>query len=175
MPSGAVLAFEDRCRLLLSRGEGDRTAVWLMCNPSTADAVADDPTIRRCLRFSAGANCDRLLVVNLWAWRATHPAALWGVLDRGDYTADMHAANMATFLMVGAQADVIFVAFGAGPWRRHRAVVDEALVALLAAAPDEVVPHCLGLTQDGAPLHPLARGKLAVRDDAQPFEWPYPY
>lgn len=103
------------------------------------------------------------------------PAALWAALQRGDYTPEMHRANLDALTMAGAQADVIFVAFGAEPWRRYRPAIDEALNALLAGAPEYLVPDCLGVTADGAPLHPLARGKLAVRNDAQPFEWPYPY
>lgn len=45
--------------------------------------------------------------------------------------------------------------------------------ALRAWLPDDGrVPLCLGLTPDGAPLHPLARGKFAVRNDCEPFDWP---
>lgn len=146
-----------------------------MCNPSTADARLDDPTIRRCRHFSAKVACDRFLVVDVWAWRATMPQALWAALQRGDYTDEMRAANRDALTMAGAQADVIFVAFGAEPWRRFRPSVGRALDALLAGAPDGLVPYCLGVTADGAPLRPLARGKLAVRNDAEPFEWPYAY
>lgn len=172
---GAVFGFGGRCRLLLERetllGPG-QTAGWLMCNPSTADSTSDDPTLRRVRHFSTRHGCDRVLVGNVWAWCATQPADLWGALPRGDYTPAMHSANLDALAAIGAQCDVLFVAFGAEPWRQHRRAVLEALRALWSAAPDWVVPVCLGMTRDGAPLHPLARGKLAVRNDAASFDWP---
>ncbi len=35
-------------------------AVFVMLNPSTADAFADDPTIRRCLAFARREGCGGL-------------------------------------------------------------------------------------------------------------------
>lgn len=172
MKRGAVLAFDDRCRLLLERGEGERTAAWLMCNPSKADALVDDPTAGRVVHHSARVNCSRVLVGNVWALRATDPADLWAALARGEYTDEMHRANLDILTAIGAQADVVFVAFGAAPWRKHRDAVYEALRALMVGADEAIVPDCLGVTPDGAPLHPLARGKFAVRNDCQIFEWP---
>ena len=49
---------------------------FVMLNPSTADADADDPTIRKCIGFAKRANCGGINVVNLFAFRATDPADL---------------------------------------------------------------------------------------------------
>ena len=38
--------------LLIRRWESAPPLVWVMLNPSTAGAFADDPTIRRCVRFA---------------------------------------------------------------------------------------------------------------------------
>lgn len=137
-----------------------------MANPSTADATLDDPTIRRVRHFSAKVACGRFLVVNVWGWRATQPSDLWAALQRGEYTEAMRSANLDAIAAAGAQADALFVAFGAEPWRKHRAAVDDAVRALVWSN-DCLVPDCLGLTRDGAPRHPLY-----VANDCQPFEWP---
>ena len=42
-------------------------------NPSTADATNDDPTIRRCVRFATDWGFGGLVMVNLFAYRATDP------------------------------------------------------------------------------------------------------
>ncbi len=47
--------------------------VWVMLNPSTADHVHDDPTIRRCMGFARAWGYGGIAVVNLYAWRATDP------------------------------------------------------------------------------------------------------
>lgn len=172
MPDSAILAFGGKCRLQLERGEGERCAVWLLCNPSTADASRDDPTVRRMRHFSARVNCPRFIVTNVWAWRATDPADLWRALAVGLYTPAMHSANLDAIAAAASQADALFVAFGAEPWRKHPAAIEQAMRAALSAMPDWLVPDCLGVTADGAPLHPLARGKFAVRNDAPIFEWP---
>ncbi len=50
-------------------------------NPSTADADTDDPTLRRCVDFAKQWGCGSLLLVNLFALRATDPRALTTVPD----------------------------------------------------------------------------------------------
>lgn len=57
--------------------------LWCMLNPSTADAQTDDATIRRCVGFSNEWGFGRLIVVNLYAYRATDPSELDG-LDAAD-------------------------------------------------------------------------------------------
>lgn len=46
---------------------------YVMCNPSTADDVIDDPTIRRCIGFAKREGLAGIVVRNLWAYRATIP------------------------------------------------------------------------------------------------------
>lgn len=53
------------------------TVMFVMLNPSTADSRQDDPTIRRCLRFSTTWGFDELIVTNLYALRSTDPTLLW--------------------------------------------------------------------------------------------------
>ena len=55
--------------------------VWVMLNPSTADASTDDATIRRVLRFSDDWDYGSVRVVNLFAYRSTQPRLLWTLDD----------------------------------------------------------------------------------------------
>jgi hypothetical protein len=77
-PGWADLSPCGTYRYLLGRrvGDGQRAALFVMLNPSTADASDDDPTIRRCRRFARREGCGLLEVVNLFAYRATDPVAL---------------------------------------------------------------------------------------------------
>ncbi len=59
-------------RYSLSRQWGDeKPAIFIMLNPSTANACEDDQTIRKCVRFAKLWQCGGLVVVNLFAHRAT--------------------------------------------------------------------------------------------------------
>lgn len=47
--------------------------MFLMLNPSTADANENDPTIRRCMGFAKSWGYGGLLVGNLFQYRSTNP------------------------------------------------------------------------------------------------------
>ena len=47
-----------------------------MLNPSTADHLQDDPTIRRCIGFAQELGYGSLIIGNLFAYRATYPRDL---------------------------------------------------------------------------------------------------
>lgn len=73
--SGAVISDDGKYRYLLWRDwEITRPLVtWIMYNPSTAGAVVNDPTIRRCIGLSAAQGFGGIEVVNLYAYRVTNP------------------------------------------------------------------------------------------------------
>lgn len=89
----ALLSPDGRYRYVLEREwdpEGS-SVCWVMLNPSTADADVDDPTVRRCLRFTrrwAASDPElgigRMTVVNLFARRSTSPEALLDFQSGGD-------------------------------------------------------------------------------------------
>ena len=51
----------------------DFQAVFVGLNPSTADESNDDPTIRRCIGFAKDWGFGGILMLNLFAFRATKP------------------------------------------------------------------------------------------------------
>lgn len=55
----------------LPNHDGKGVVLWVMLNPSTADATADDPTIRKVVGFSSNWGFAVARVVNLYALRST--------------------------------------------------------------------------------------------------------
>ena len=128
-----------------SRDTGDGLVTWIMLNPSTADAEQDDPTIRRCLGFAATWGKRQVVILNIFALRATDPAKL---LHAADPVGPENDAALA-------KADGLIVcAWGAAWAERSRRV-------RLSLASAGLVLHHLGLTKHGHPKHPLyLRGDL---------------
>jgi hypothetical protein len=118
-------------------------ALFVMLNPSTADAELDDPTIRRCRGFARTWGCAGLAVANLYALRSTDPAALWWHLDPVGPENDQHLAALAREF-----GDVV-CAWGANA-KPERVSAFLALVREAGAR-----TWCLGVTKSGAPRHPL--------------------
>jgi hypothetical protein len=173
----AILAFPDaagepQARLLLERGGGPFSVAWLMCNPSLADDMVDDPTAKRVVRHSRNAGYGRSLVGNIWPLRTPYPPVLWERLAAGAYTAEMRDANLDMLAAIGAQASLVVVAFGATPGRQHLAAVREAVGTITLGRGRPL--YCLGTTSDGWPLHPLARGRMAIRNDTPLRRWEWP-
>jgi hypothetical protein len=119
-------------------------ALFLMLNPSTADAELDDPTIRRCRGFARTWGNSGIVVANLYALRSTDPAGLWSHPDPVGPDNDAHLAAQMTLY------PNVVCAWGANA-RPDRIA---AFRALLLDHPD-VHLFCLGITKSGAPRHPL--------------------
>ena len=132
---------------------GEGTVLFVMLNPSTADAEMDDPTVRRCMGFARRWGFQGLVVGNLFAWRATDPRELQRASDPVGPENDRHLAEMS------GGADVTIVAWGAHDVQRGRA---SDVLGLLKGS----VEH-LGLTKQGHPRHPLY-----LRADAARREMP---
>lgn len=138
-----------------------RIALFVMLNPSTADALADDPTIRRCLGFARRERCGRLEVVNLYAFRATDPADLATAVD--PIGPENGSAIGAALCETVGSGGIVIAAWGAsGPPRTLDLAVRFGLLADYAGAH----LHCLGVTKNGNPRHPLF-----VRRDAPLVRW----
>lgn len=151
METGAVLSPCGQYRYCLSRSWllGEGTVLFIMLNPSTADAETDDPTIRRCIGFARRWGYRQLLVGNLFAWRATNPRELRRVSDPVGPENDHHLVEMS----VGA--DAVIAAWGAHGVYRNRS---QHVLGLLRN------PESLGLTKQGHPRHPLYLRADAARE-----------
>jgi hypothetical protein len=146
-----------RYRYTLERIWDEKTPplVFVMLNPSTADADLDDPTIRRCMGFGRREGAGGIFVVNLYAFRATDPATLWTVDDPiGPLNHHAHA-----IAVVRPHRGPVICAWGAN-------AKEDAWTKFVWAS--ELRGHrlaCLGKTKDGAPRHPLYLANSAALED----------
>jgi hypothetical protein len=118
--------------------------VFVMLNPSTADAFVEDPTIRRCLGFARLWGSGGLIVLNAYALRATDPKALRAHPDPVGPDNDAVISRHLT-----ASIGRVVVAWGAHATPERASHVR----ALIERAGHR--PTCLGRTKAGAPRHPL--------------------
>lgn len=118
---------------------------WIMLNPSTADAEEDDPTIRRCMGFARAWGYGGIVVVNLFAFRATKPADM---LYADDPVGPDNDATIREALNSGLTAMHVCA------WGQNAPRDREAEVVKLIRDYG-YVPHALRLTKSGHPGHPL--------------------
>lgn len=131
-------------------GQLQKTILFVMLNPSTADDRVDDPTIRRCADFALRLNAARFVVVNLFTLRATKPAELVRRCREG-VDIGWHARESLDKQVLWAHT--VVVAFGEPPaYLRRKA---EIFVSFMRRHWPGQRWKCLGTTKSGAPRHPL--------------------
>ncbi|MGV2886049.1 DUF1643 domain-containing protein [Paenibacillus taichungensis] len=127
--------------------------LFIMLNPSTADATIDDPTIRRCIGFAKSWGYGSLEVVNLFAYRATNPDELKNCID------PVGSENDEYILKALKQAKKVITAWGTkGAFFNRNQAVMEIL--------KPYHPHCLDTSKGGHPKHPLY-----ISADCVPFKY----
>lgn len=145
--AAAVFDGEERAyRYLLTRIWDPTVApvVFVMLNPSTADALEDDPTIRRCIGFARRHCAGGIVVVNLFALRSTDPRVL------RDHPDPVGRLNDVFIRQATSGASLVVGAWGAAGLEHGRgASVAKALTGRGVAL------RCLGTTSTGQPRHPL--------------------
>lgn len=149
----------DCYRYMLERvwGEG-LTALFLMMNPSCANPMMDDQTIKGVTRKVMGwSGYGRLLIANTFAYRCKDQSRLAEVAD------PIGPENDAWILRLAREADIVVFGYGKPkiPALRSRG---PAVADMLVAQGFRL--HVLGLSNDGTPKHPLY-----IRDDTPPVLW----
>lgn len=146
-------------------GARSRVLAWVMLNPSTADDREDDATIRRVKRFTEDHGYAGLVVVNLFARRATRPVDLRGWVESSGLVEHRRRPsferNMRAIREECSGRDVVLAWGGhARSYRRH--VADVLGVVREAAARVGTLLRLRG----GDPAHPLhLRADLRVSWD----------
>lgn len=138
-------------RYLLTREfGGDSTCLFVMLNPSSADAEKNDPTIRRCIGFARREGFGRLEVVNLYGFRSASPATLLSAKD------PVGPDNDPVIQDALGRADAVILAWG-NHAEKPRTTTIRNLIELSGKP-----AFCFGLTKLGQPKHPLYLSANAV-------------
>lgn len=148
----AVISDCGRYRYWLERQcRGDGATAIVMVNPSTADAEQDDATIRKLRGFGDRNWWGRLIVVNLFAWRATDVRELGRVNDPVGIDNDYWIGRLNNI------ADRVICAWGpvSKQPRAYRRVRAARVLGILDAIPTFSIGEP---AQCGNPKHPLMLG-----------------
>lgn len=136
---------------LMRRWAPGNLVLFIMLNPSTADADVDDPTIRRCMRFAHAWGYGGLWVGNLFPYRSTDPRGLF----REANSQASWAENMMHLAAMDHDCELVVCAWGNGSTAER---VKGSRLFGWQYKPLEVVTkplHYLALAKDGTPKHPL--------------------
>jgi len=173
--SGAIFSRDERLRFLLWRIWDPEVPPWvlLMCNPSTADETANDPTVAGCQKRARSWRAGGLIVVNLFSLRCTDPRGLRYKLEPGTGRPIAETAlrpeerignpdNDRAILEAAAGAGIVIAGWGAigGELDGRGAAVSQ----LLREA--GVRLYCFRETAAGHPEHPLY-----IPHNEPPKEW----
>jgi hypothetical protein len=118
--------------------------VWVMLNPSTANADTDDQTLKKCMGFARQHGHGGVILVNLFALMARDPRKLLTSADPVGPENDEH------ILSACRSGGAIIAGWGARPFAHARATHVRELIDGTGRA-----VSCVGLTKEGDPRHPL--------------------
>jgi hypothetical protein len=145
--AGPAVFSDDRVhRYLLTRtwDEHKPAITYIGLNPSTADEVTLDPTLRRCVSFAHAFGCGSFHMTNLFAFRATEPDDMRAAED------PVGPENDDYILSAAGTSHLVVACWGVHGAYRER---DREVYELLKRAHYRI--RCFGLTKDGHPKHPL--------------------
>lgn len=164
---GIYVSDDERYRYVLWRRwdavSNGGLCAWVMLNPSTATEEDPDPTITKCMGFSRRWGHSGLVVVNLFALRATNPKVLTKSQDPGG----VHNAAFQRLVLDSPEVKRIVLAWGNDGALQ---AADESFMVMHA----ERELWCLrppgkeALTSDGAPRHP---GRIAYSSELVRVRW----
>ncbi len=116
---------------------------YIGLNPSTADEYKTDPTVFRCAKRAQRLGFAKMVMLNLFAYRATYPKDMMRAAD------PIGPDNDKWITKVMRESDLLVLVWGSlGVYRnRYKKVINI------------ISPHsnvmCLGKTKAGMPRHPL--------------------
>lgn len=140
-----------------------RRIVFVMLNPSTADAFILDPTVKKCVKFATAWGAEVVEVVNIFPLRSTDPEGLyeWTRSMSATEWADAILENSTQILSACRGADRVVAA-----WGKHGAHLLQGSAVRDLCRSNGIKLHYLDLNKDGSPKHPLY-----IKGGTEPKEW----
>ncbi|TCO69569.1 DUF1643 domain-containing protein [Rhodovulum euryhalinum] len=151
MRGSAVFSPCGKYRTCLERdwtaeGEAPRTIMYLGKNPSTADAVTQDPTCQKETSRAQVLGYTRYLKGNVLDYRATDPRDL-----PQDPALACSDRNLPDLLSMAAESEIIVMVYG----RLHPRYAPVVGTIVEAIRNTGKPLFCFGRNQDGSAKHPL--------------------
>jgi Protein of unknown function (DUF1643) len=191
----AVIEGPYRWTMTRAWGAGP-TILWTLFNASDADGKRDDPTTLRMMGFSYRWGFGAMIVTNVYPFIASKPKDLhawrrtfdwkayeadgmpaWELdINRSSWAAFHHNQRLISDILIKTPELTCVAAWGLGP---NDADLDHFLHGVGVPRDHDcdsmgiVRPdwYCIGKTASGAPIHPLARGRNRIPDDAALKIW----
>lgn len=130
------------------------SCLWVMLNPSTADAEKDDQTVTKCIGYARRWGLGGIRIVNLYAYRTAYPKVLTEAMGAGiDIVAERGGGilNRNDSAIASAACDAGRIIAGWGSWSGPFQARAWQVMDILARYRDI---EAIGLTKNGDPLHP---------------------
>lgn len=146
----ALMSRDGRYRYRLGRhwDSSRPDCLFIMLNPSTADAEKNDRTITRCVAFAKSWGYGGFYVANLFAYRGHKPSEMKRAEDPVGSKNRLHVEDLAK--KVSRSGGVCVAA-----WGRHGRHNNQDRIVLAWLKKLGIQLHFLALTKDGCPKHPL--------------------
>lgn len=120
--------------------ESKPNAMFIGLNPSTANEIDDDPTIKRCIGFAKSWGYGGLCMGNLFAFRATKPSDMFAASN------PIGPENDKWLIDLSKNAGIVIASWGNDGCYLKRSTVVMRLIPNL---------YCLKINKTGEPAHPL--------------------
>lgn len=143
--SSARFSNDMKYRYLLERQwkEAIGRVLFIMLNPSTADAEKADPTVARCITYAHIWGFGGVEVANIYALRSTNPKALFKDPD------PIGQHNYCMIESAVGRASLVVAAWGTiSNDKKH-------LAEICRIVTQQKDLYCLRTTKNGHPAHPL--------------------
>lgn len=172
----AKISLDKNYRWWLSRRWESWRAGGEVCfiglNPSTADHLVEDPTTRRWLHFANAWGYVGYVAVNLYPYRSSTPQDCRRWVEAKEFRPYKYPlkTNLDVIADEAGASAMTVACWGNNAWDQDW--VEEVIARVLEKTGRPI--YCFGTTSSGAPIHPMARGKHRIPDDAKPVIWREP-